>query len=105
QGGIASRNTLGGAARKEVPGGASCEAGVTPLLCAQRYDMDYLRRFTIEGDTPSGSVSSALITLDGDGKVTGTPESTDPFFIEKDTRLPPPGFTVTTGITQFQEIR
>jgi|GEM_PF-2651890 len=47
QGSIASRNTIAGAGIKKKPDGISCiTPGDTELSCAQRYDLDYLRRFT-----------------------------------------------------------
>ncbi len=46
QGSIASRNTIGGAGQEKVPEGIDCLDGDGRLNCAQRYDFDYLRRFT-----------------------------------------------------------
>ena len=51
QGSIASRNTIGGAAQEKIPEGIECAAEDTLLNCAQRYDLDYLRRFAVVIDT------------------------------------------------------
>ncbi|MBI5422396.1 hypothetical protein HZA44_04655 [Candidatus Peregrinibacteria bacterium] len=66
QGSIASRNTIGGAGIKKVPDGIACEPGDTQIECAQRYDLDYLRRFTAIVDATTGDSSIA-----NDGKFSG----------------------------------
>ena len=56
RGSIASRNTIAGAGQKKKPEGITCLPGDTDFSCAQRYDLDYLRRFTPIIDPTQGSI-------------------------------------------------
>ncbi len=136
RGSIASRNTIAGAGLSppKTPEGTVClENGDTALSCAQRYDFDYLRRFTAvvkEAPETAGSfiASDGLFSGGGScaagsctlglllpttvvlaaGQIDVTESELAPFFIEKDPRtlsLPPPGFTLTGGFESIQEIR
>ncbi len=53
RGSIASRNTIAGATQEKYPVGITCLSGDRTFSCSQRYDLDYLRRFTIVTDIPS----------------------------------------------------
>lgn len=69
QGSIASRNTIGGAGQEKVPDGIECLEGDARLNCAQRYDFDYLRRFTTvnkhdDSDHPE-EVTASLVANKG----------------------------------------
>ena len=130
-GSIASRNTIAGAGQEKVPEGIGCLPGDTRLNCAQRYDLDYLRRFTAViddiagksyiinsgkfsggGKCPGGNCSydgllPTIVTLIVD-QIDETNSELAPFFIEQDPRTfnnPPPGFTVLVGLESIQEIR
>ncbi|MBN2096769.1 hypothetical protein JW752_05270 [Candidatus Peregrinibacteria bacterium] len=58
RGSLASRNTIGGTGQDPVriPDGITCEPGDTDLSCAQRYDFDYMRRFTAVVDGGASSI-------------------------------------------------
>lgn len=120
QGSIASRNTIGGGRLSTLPDGKGCTDGSRAQDCANRFDLDFIRRFAVVGDLPadpgsllSGGGSCAggncspgtlptTISLAGARIDAGNSKSTDAFFIEKDALLdsnPPPGFA-TTGSTQ-----
>ncbi|MBI5412195.1 hypothetical protein HZA43_03395 [Candidatus Peregrinibacteria bacterium] len=132
QGSIASKNTIGGAVSLQSPAGKSCP-NISQLNCAQRYDLDYLRRFTVsenkvagngkfsgggscdsQGVCTLGSLPTviSLVDTDADGikETISLEKSTlDPFFIQKDDRRitinPPPGFSAASEQQFFQEIR
>jgi hypothetical protein len=131
QGSIASRNTIGGGPNVNIPEGVDCNAWSDDQSCAQAYDLDFLRRFTtvtkgtvtfaplgssfsgggycdpaiesnpgcIPGSLPTTvTISSGSINLSNS-------KSLDTFFIERDNRPVPPGFTSSGGLTSSQEIR
>ncbi len=124
QGSIASSNTIGGASRTQLPEGKGCDDGSTNLACAQRFDLDFLRRFAVVNNvttdpsvrysgggtcnptcTPGPLPSS--ITESG-GTIDVNNSDIDAFFIEKDAKLdnnPPPGFALSSGTSTSQEIR
>jgi len=82
KGSIASRNTIGGSGQDPVriPDGTVCEDGDTDLSCAQRYDFDYLRRFTAVVDEVGGTSSIVGGGLFSGGGCCGTgcdPDITD----------------------------
>jgi len=58
RGSLASRNTIGGTGQDPVriPDGTTCEPGDTDLSCAQRYDFDYIRRFTPVVDAGTSTI-------------------------------------------------
>jgi len=133
QGSIASKNTIGGAPNKIIPKGVSCSAWPDDAgNCAKAYDLDFIRRFTTITDsgetfapagynysgggscstpeTPSnrGCSSGSLpttITLSSGAINSVTSKSLDTFFIERDNRPVPPGFSSSGGLTSSQEIR
>ncbi|MFH1012552.1 MAG: hypothetical protein V1760_02285 [Candidatus Peregrinibacteria bacterium] len=128
QGSIASLNTIGGAKNRILPEGVSCEeTGITPYECAQRYDMNFLRRFSasetaVANDgkfsgggscTPLGSCTHGLlgsahstIQLDAENHIDkNASKSIDTFFIEPENRPAPPGFTLTTEQESIEVIR
>ncbi|MDO8643732.1 MAG: hypothetical protein Q7S00_02045, partial [bacterium] len=133
QGSLASKNTIGGAASLKIPSGRTC-AGTSSLNCAQRYDLDFLRRFTatdkkvtnnglfsgggncdeLTCQAGTGNLPSVVTLTDTDAD--GTDDTIavdtsilDPFFIQKDDRRintnPPPGFRTSSQQEFFQEIR
>ncbi|MDH5596879.1 MAG: hypothetical protein OEY44_02135, partial [Candidatus Peregrinibacteria bacterium] len=128
QGSIASRNTIGGAPSRIVPDGVDC-FGLTADSCAQVYDLDYTRRFIVLYDennsvyyspdgylfsgggtcntTPVCSLGSlpTTVTLSAGTINQANSKSLDTFFIERDNRLVPPGFSSSGGLTSSQEIR
>ncbi|PIZ73095.1 hypothetical protein COY07_02315 [Candidatus Peregrinibacteria bacterium CG_4_10_14_0_2_um_filter_43_11] len=122
QGNIASRNTIGGTKNKIIPEGVSC-GKATQYECAQRYDMDFIRRFNVSGDlAESGSRFSGggicesdicsvgplqtTVTLTPEGKIDKIQsKSLDAFFIEPDHRTPPPGFSVNSEQKSTEVIR
>ncbi len=59
KGSIASRNTIGGTGQEpvRVPEGVECLDGDTDTSCAQRYDFDYMRRFTAVVDGGESTVA------------------------------------------------
>ena len=134
QGSIASRNTIAGAGIQKVPEGLTCLGGDTRVECAQRYDLDYLRRFTVSIEAGTGNTSIAnnglfsgggscasgtctttgllpsVVTLKGgnSGQIDKDQSELAPFFIEPDVRTtsnPPPGFTVAGEQGSVMEIR
>lgn len=141
QGGIASRNTIGGATNLVFPKGtdgnpADCSLwNNDPTSCSQAYDLDFVRRFTTIKDSVTGiEYSPAGYLYSGGGQCSdlapdpncsdptlpstvtilgsGTAASIDPdsksldtFFIERDNRPVPPGFSSGGGLTSSQEIR
>ena len=127
QGSIASLNTLGGASTNLVPQGITCPEGITLYQCAQRYDMNFLRRFSAGTDSIannglfSGGGSCALgactlgplprtVSLDAAGLIlpvggAGGSKSLDAFFIEPSARPSPPGFRITGEQESSQVIR
>jgi hypothetical protein len=133
RGSIASRNTIAGAGVQKIPVGVSCNDGGTIFSCAQRYDLDYLRRFTVIIDKTTfaskigndgkfsggGSCNSStgicslgslptVIKLDSSGHILEATSEISTVYVEKDsntTNNPPPGFTLTTGLETNQEIR
>lgn len=132
QGSIASRNTIGGAGIKKVPDGIACEATDTQIECAQRYDLDYLRRFTAIVDAATGDSAIAndgkfsgggtcangvcvlggsmpsIVKLNGDGRINKDASELSTTYIEREPRAaanPPPGFTVSGGQETTQTIR
>ncbi|MBN2087833.1 hypothetical protein JW758_05820 [Candidatus Peregrinibacteria bacterium] len=138
KGSIVSRNTIGGAPSGTLPPGINritdCP-GVDAATCAQKYDMDYIRRFVLRAykDAGTGAVighysADGVKYSGGNQCIPGTPPncsfggdttmtqdgtlinqenslSTDPFFIEQDTRPAPPGFTTSAGLGRSQIIR
>jgi hypothetical protein len=135
QGSIVSKNTIGGAASKTKPEGVSCGTITDQSVCAQAYDLDYLRRFAprtlkqegtgtiLGGYIPVDSLFSGggyckedfsctlgtlptCITLNDDSYIDLTnSKSIDPLFIEKDNRPAPLGFTSGAGLERAIEIR
>lgn len=132
QGSIASQNTIGGAPNTVVPVGADCGPWADTSSCAQAYDLDFLRRFTVIHDTtdfaPNGYLFSGGGQCSGDavnpacahgplgqnlstvsidaGQIDLTDsKSLDTLFIERDNRPVPPGFSSSGGLTSSQEIR
>ncbi|MFH0820730.1 MAG: hypothetical protein V1908_03065, partial [Candidatus Peregrinibacteria bacterium] len=128
QGSIASLNTLGGASRNVLPQGVICPNGLTPYECAQRYDLSFIRRFSVTqaGDgvlnqglfsgggtcaedicIPGSLPSTVTITGGLSGGLIDKTESAslDAFFIEPANRPAPPGFTVTSGQQSIDVIR
>ena len=105
------------------------------LNCARAFDMDYLRRFVVNSDGSDVGYVSDDARFSGGGSCSITPPSTDyvcafpvggdlpskiqlsgalidipnsktdPFYIEKDTRPAPPGFSTSAGFERTQEIR
>jgi len=69
RGSFASRNTIAGAGQKKIPTGVKCLDADTTFSCAQRYDMDYLRRFTVVIDNTS--VPPNFTTIASNGKFSG----------------------------------
>ena len=72
QGSIASRNTIAGAGQEKVPEGIECLPGDTRLNCAQRYDLDYMRRFTAVIDEITGDSQIASDGLFSGGGCCGS---------------------------------
>ena len=132
QGSIASSNTIGGAPNKVIPDNVDCSPwGGDAGSCSQAYDLDFIRRFATINDTGvdfapigylfSGGGSCAVatapnpgcspgglqttITLSGDAIDVAASKSLDTFFIERDNRSVPPGFSSSGGLTSSQEIR
>ncbi|MBU0727405.1 hypothetical protein KKA95_01850, partial [Patescibacteria group bacterium] len=129
QGSIVSRNTIGGAPNRIYPDGVDCFGQAAPI-CSQIYDMDYIRRFTVRDGSGFGYISAGTY-FSGGGEctaglgtcvygggattitLTGVPgdidmsnsKSIDPFYIEKDNKPAPPGFTAGGGFEQGVEIR
>jgi len=65
RGSFASRNTIAGAGQKKIPTGVKCLDSDTTFNCAQRYDMDYLRRFTVVIDKTSVPPNFTIIANNG----------------------------------------
>lgn len=132
QGSIASANTIGGAPNKVVPDNVDCSPwGGDAGSCSQAYDLDFIRRFATINDTGvdfapvgytfSGGGSCAVgaapnpgcalgglpttVTLAGDAIDVNASKSLDTFFIERDNRAVPQGFSSSGGLTSSQEIR
>jgi len=130
QGSIASRNTIGGASTLVVPKNVDCSPWSDQAKCSQAYDLDFVRRFTTVNEsgveyapatylfsgggscTASPNPSCALgtlpttISLNGSNTIDKTAsKSLDTFFIERDNRPVPPGFSSSGGLTSSQEIR
>ncbi|MBU0706191.1 hypothetical protein KJ657_04360 [Patescibacteria group bacterium] len=132
QGSIASYNTIGGGPNKVVPQNVSCIAwGNDVANCSQAYDLDFIRRFATINDTgvvfapagylfsgggsceatapnPNCSLGSLPTTVSlttGLAIDTANSKSLDTFFIERDNRPVPPGFSSSGGLTSSQEIR
>ncbi len=132
QGSIASENTIGGSASAILPDGIECGAWPDEQSCAQAYALDFLRRFiTINesGDEFSpagylfsggGSCVGSYPAINCDDGGVGLPttiaissnfidvpnsRSLDSFFIERDNRPIPLGFSSSGGLTSTQEIR
>jgi hypothetical protein len=61
------QGSIAGAGVLKIPDGIVCPAGDTELSCAQRYDLDYLRRFT-PSVTPAPAASSLIMN---NGKFSG----------------------------------
>ncbi|MCK5602416.1 hypothetical protein KAR91_11115, partial [Candidatus Pacearchaeota archaeon] len=97
QGSIASRNTIGGAGQEKVPEGISCLEGDARLNCAQRYDFDYLRRFTTVNKIEDGSVIASQIANGGQFSGGGSCDDN----ITCITGSLPSLITLTTGATGF----
>lgn len=130
QGKIASENTLGGAPNLTLPPGISCPNTIETLECAQRYDLDFLRRFATF-NTPNGDYSLNNGKFSGDGVCNdaipdctagaalpstielnandlidvSTSKSVDPVYIEPDARPTPPGFIKQAGVTSGGVVR
>jgi hypothetical protein len=132
QGSLASRNTIAGAGIKKVPEGIKCLDQDTEQECAQRYDLDYIRRFTAVIDTanttsgsmisndgkfsgggscPAGKCSMGtlptVVKLNGNQVNKGSSELST-FYIEPSSRTsnnPPPGFSTIGGQESTQTIR
>ncbi len=131
QGSIASKNTIGGAdlAAPLLPEGIKADVcGTTPLRdCARRFDMNYLRRFTV---TPEGAVTGGglfsgggsctlsqntavcalgqwptTVTLSGGIVDPKSSLSLDPFFIQPQNRPPAPGFSLSSVQQSTEVIR
>ena len=134
RGSIASRNTIAGAGQQSKPEGVSCESADTLFTCAQRYDLDYLRRFTPVIDSTNGNFTRiannglfsgggscdpatgrcslgllpSVIKLDADQHINTATSQTATVYVEKDTATvnnPPPGFSIISGLESQQEIR
>jgi len=128
QGSIASRNTIGGAPGVVRPNGVDCALWPDAERCAQAHDLDFVRRFTVLFDAQNqvyystvgalfsggGACIPATCSLGGfDTTITlinnfidaDNSKSLDPFYIERDNRPAPPGFTTETGYTSELDIR
>lgn len=125
QGSIASLNTLGGANTSLIPQGIACPTGLLPYPCSQRYDLNFLRRFSVlpdgSGISNNGLFSGGgrclpggcslgplptIIELLPDNKIDRSdPNTLKAFFIEPLLRPAPPGFSVTTELESSQVIR
>jgi len=131
KGSIVSRNTIGGSANRVKPEDADCNGITDSQICARAYDLDFLRRFVVSSTKRYASDEAlfsgggkcvmtapdiyecehgaeglpSLITIGGDKLIDIDNSKTDPFYIEKDTRPVPPGFSTTAGFERTQEIR
>lgn len=98
KGTLISRNTIGGSRQSPLkfPEGVASACGTTKE-CAERYDLNYLRDFSMSGS----------IVLNGGIKSIGT-TSASPFVIEYDSRIQsniPPGFDLRRKIDFSEVIR
>lgn len=130
QGSLASRNTIGGTTRNIVPEGADCSKWDSISACSQAYDLDFTRRFSTTKDSVTGNQYAPVGTkFSGGGSCVDTPtisctlgtlpttislfgnfispasKSLNTFFVERDNRPVPPGFSSQGGLTSTQEIR
>ena len=134
QGSIATRNTIGGASTLVIPKGvdgelADCSSWDSDAACSQAYDLDFIRRFTTINESgveysPANYLFSGggecvdlppitcnygglptTVTLSGLTIDVASSKSLDTFFIERDNRPVPPGFSSSGGLTSSQEIR
>jgi len=135
QGSIASRNTIAGASQEVIPDGIECLQKDIRLNCAQRYDLDFVRRFTAVVDSVtkksriagnglmsgggSCNPTTATCIVGNDprlpsvvnvvgGQIDEINSELAPFFIEQSVRTtsnPPPGFTILGGFESILEIR
>jgi hypothetical protein len=132
KGSIVSKNTIGGAANRVAPDGVCGDIDLA--VCSQIYDLDFIRRFTVKTDENNKTYSAAGALFSGGGSCGGAPDTCnsglgdsvitvtnngnngnidltpgksviDPFFIEKDSRPAPPGFTTAGGIERTIEVR
>lgn len=118
EGSLASRNTIGGVEGGILPNGVKCEAGVNETDCIKKYDLNYIRRFSINSDgttianeglfsgggscdgtdCTNGTLSTS-ITFKADNTIDKNNSlSIDPFFIKQMNRTMPAGFS--TNIIQ-----
>ncbi len=132
QGSIATRNTIGGAANNIKPATADCSPWNEDLAaCSKAYDLDYIRRFSPLYDGNNDSYYSSAGTLFSGGgscnendphecSVGALPstvilnakshldpensKSLDTFFIERDNRPTPLGFTNAGSFISSQAI-
>ena len=133
QGSIASRNTIGGAPNKILPSGVDCTPWPDTESCSQAYDLDFTRRFAvIHSEDENVDYAATGYLLSGGGTCTNPPgisckngplpttvdlsgpnstidilqsKSLDTFFIQRDNRLVPAGFTNSSGLSSSSEIR
>ncbi len=81
QGSIVSRNTIGGAPSATLPPGISreddCGETVDAYICAQKFDMDYIRRFVLrpykDGETTVGHYAQTDAIYSGGNSCAGSP--------------------------------
>jgi len=128
QGSIATLNTLGGANQNVLPAGVECLGPLTLLDCAQRYDLNFLRRFSVTSDGLSilngGLFSGGGSCINGSCSIPPSPlssfstvsisagkidknnsESLDAFYISPTSRPAPPGFSLTSELQSAPVIR
>ena len=128
QGSVASRNTIGGAPGRVRPAGVDCEPWSDVENCSQAYDLDFLRRFDVSYESGTNSYFSPPNSLfSGGGSCTQlgcslgsfattinliadfidppTSKSLDTFYIERDNRKAPPGFSHLSDFTSQADIR
>ncbi len=132
QGSIASKNTIGGTPQQIIPEGVDCSGwDDDEANCSQAHDLDFIRRFTTINKggfevSPDGYVFSgggsctfandpkcvmgslpSTVTLASSSNTIepNTSKSLDAFFIERDDRPVPPGFSNKGGFTSSTEIR
>lgn len=132
QGSIASKNTIGGSPSSTLPSGVDCSPWPDTQSCAQAHDLDFLRRFITVNES-GDEFSPAGYLFSGGGSCSGTYPtincnyggiglattitiasnlidvpaslSIDSFFVERDGRRAPLGFSNLGGFTSSQEIR
>lgn len=132
QGSIASKNTVGGYSTSTMPAEAKCleENNETKRSCAQRYDLDFLRRFTVSQDPISKKeipLNSGLFSGGGQcingvcnygkwpttiklelNEIQSANSEISPVYIEplpENQNQPPPGFKIENQLNTQQKIR